>query len=59
MLKSLKKKPKTVKTPVNMKIDPAVKKKLEVLAKKYARGNLTLWLCYAGMNYKPSKKDLT
>ena len=27
-------------------------------AKKYANGNLSLWLRYAGMNHIPRKKDL-
>ena len=43
---------------VNLKV---MKKDLRVIvsrAKKYAGGNLSLWLRHAGANYIPERKDL-
>lgn len=60
MLKAAQKKKSTnVKTPVNIKLSPEEKKILLIKAKKYANGNLSLWLRYAGANCTPPAKDLT
>ncbi len=43
---------------INFKVTVAEKKKIVALAKKYAGGNVSLWLRYAAMNCKPRKIDL-
>lgn len=43
---------------INFKLTLAEKKVLLEKAKKYARGNLSLWLRYAAINHQPPKKDL-
>ncbi len=43
---------------INFKVTAAEKKKIVALAKKYAGGNVSLWLRYASMNCTPRKADL-
>ena len=31
---------------------------IKKMAKKYAKGNVSAWLRYVAMNYKPTKKEL-
>ena len=33
-------------------------KKLQELANQYTNGNVTAWLLYCALNYKPKKKEL-
>ncbi len=43
---------------INFKVTAAEKKSIAALAKKYAGGNVSLWLRYASMHCKPRKIDL-
>lgn len=40
---------------VNLKVKGKDRKMLVALAKKFANGNLSAWLRYAGLHYKPAK----
>lgn len=40
---------------LNIKVSPADRRALDAAAKKYAGGNLSAWLRFAGMVFKPSK----
>jgi hypothetical protein len=42
----------------NIKVSPLERKRLIMQAKKYANGNLSAWLRYAGTYYRPSKTEL-
>ncbi len=44
---------------VNFKISRADMKVIQDNATKYAGGNYSAWLRYAGMNFTPTKKELT
>lgn len=43
---------------ITLKLTPKEKRELLAKAKKYADGNLSLWLRYAGSRHKPTKSDL-
>ena len=62
MAKSTKQKIKSIinpkKTLINLKVSPAEMKAIQENATKYAGGNYSAWLRYAGMNFKPSKSEL-
>ncbi len=66
-MKSQKKKPmkstKRIKRPtrklVNFKALPREIKVLHENAKRYAGGNVSLWILTAGLKYKPKGKDLS
>lgn len=54
------KKPAKEKSPlVNFKASPKELRALNSNAKKYANGNLSLWLRHAGTHYVPKRKDLS
>lgn len=58
MLK-VQKKPKVEKpTLINLKVSAKELKALKAKAKKYAKGNLSLWLRFTGLNHTPRRKDL-
>lgn len=40
---------------LNIKVSPADRRALDAAAKKYAKGNLSAWLRFAGTMFKPSK----
>ena len=41
----------------NIKIDKTLRKKLQANADKFAGGNLSQWLRYAGLNFTPKKGE--
>ena len=43
------------KTLINLKVTPKQMKTIQENATKYAGGNYSAWLRYAGMNYKPTR----
>lgn len=43
-------------TLLNLKVDGKDRKKLLEMADKYANGNVSAWLRYAGSNHVPPKK---
>lgn len=43
--------------PLNVKLSKKEKKAMEQNAKRFANGNLSLWLRYAGVNYVPRRSD--
>lgn len=45
-------------TLLNLKVTAEERKALVQNAKKFAKGNLSLWLRYSGLNHVPRKKDL-
>lgn len=51
-------KKKIVKKPINFKVDLEEHKQLQEQADKYAGGNLSEWLRFAGKHFKPSKEHL-
>lgn len=53
-VKKEKQKPKQL----NLKVSAEVEEALQKQADKYANGNLSEWLRYAGLNHVPPKKDL-
>lgn len=56
--KAIKKKPKDPTTLRNFKTTDAEWKEIKAKAKRFARGNVSNWLRYAGMNFTPRAKDL-
>ena len=58
MLKKIKNKRESEKTNVNFRATKDELDKIKKLAKKYAGGNLTAWLKYTAINYKPKKSEL-
>lgn len=53
------KKPRKPKpTLVNLKVHKDELKAIMGKAKKYAKGNISFWLRYAGANHIPKRKDL-
>lgn len=52
-----KKNPKEV--PVNFKLSPADKRRIEEKARQFARGNVSFWIRYASMHFQPQAKELT
>lgn len=54
----LKKLVKEVLRPVNFKISPTEYEVLEEKAKQFTNGNVSEWIRYASLNYKPSKTEL-
>lgn len=40
-------------TLINIKVSEKDRKRLMIQAKRYAEGNLSAWLRYAGINYVP------
>lgn len=55
---SLKKPSKEVPKLMNFKANTEDRKVIAARAKKYAKGNVSLWLRHAAMNYTPKRKDL-
>lgn len=54
------KRPKKEKpTLINFKVVKSDLKAIEARAKKFAGGNLSLWLRHAGLKYTPKRKDLS
>jgi hypothetical protein len=49
---------KETKVLINFKFKPSVIAQMKANAKSCAKGNLTLWLTYAGLFYKPSEDDI-
>lgn len=47
-----------IRTIANTKVDAKERIIIEKNAKKYANGNLSLWIRQAAMNYKPRSCDL-
>lgn len=59
MLVTQVKEPKQKAKPINLKcVDPKVRAKLQEKADKYADGNLSEWLRFAGLHYVPTKDQL-
>ena len=58
MLKKIKNKKESEKTNVNFRVTKDELDKIKKLAKKYAGGNLTAWLKYTAINYKPKKSEI-
>lgn len=56
---SLKKPRKEKPTLVNFKLNRKDLKALTARAKRYANGNISLWLRHAGLNHVPRRKDLS
>lgn len=54
-IKSIMTPPRTL---INLKVTAKEMKAIQENATKYAGGNYSAWLRYAGMNYKPTKKEL-
>jgi hypothetical protein len=48
--------PLTKKILLNVRLTPEDKKRIEALAEKYARGNLTAWVVFAALNFRPKAK---
>lgn len=44
--------------PIHVKCPPEIVQLLQDKADKYAEGNLSEWLRYAGLNFVPNKDDL-
>ncbi len=57
-LKAATKKKKPREPMINIKASLKQKRALQARADAYANGNLSLWLRYAGMRYKPSQEEL-
>lgn len=45
------------KSLINLKVTKSELKALKANAKKYAKGNLSLWLRHAGIFHKPTRKS--
>ena len=58
MLKKLKIKKDSNKVLVNFRVTKGELEEIKALAKKYAGGNLTAWLKYTAINYKPKKSEV-
>lgn len=41
-----------------LRLSEADEKQISELAKKYAGGNVSGWIRYAALHYRPTKKDL-
>lgn len=51
-------KSRTVLRLVNLKVSPPERKRLDAAARKYAGGNLSAWLRFAGVAFRPSQAAL-
>ena len=58
MLKKLKIKKESSKVLVNFRVTKDELEEIKSLAKKYAGGNMTAWLKYTAINYKPKKSEV-
>lgn len=57
-MKQIKKPKKAKPSLINLKVDKKSLNAIIARAKKYAGGNVSLWLRYAGMTCTPKRKDL-
>ncbi len=58
ILKAALKAPPEKSETVNLKLSPSEKAEILAKARKYAGGNLSLWLRLAGAMFTPAKRDL-
>ncbi len=58
MLLSIAKKTILSDAKIGMRLQQADKNELQLKANLYCKGNLTAWLVYCGLNYRPTAKEL-